>query len=434
MGDHDPATRGITRRRFLGYLIAGPTFVAAAQLPWGLLDGPATRAYAAIPSPPEPADHFDLTDLLTEAAAPTAGLITVMVNPDGTVSFALPRAEVGQGITTAVAMTIADEMDLPSRQGPGHARRRPARADLEPAHRRLELDALDLHPGPRRGRAARAHSCADGRARARHRVVAHRPAMASSPRPTAGASPSGRWHEARRRSIDRGARRAQGQFELHDRRHPAERASTPSTSSPAASSSRWTSTCPARCRRWCAGRRRSTARSLSVRTSPRSRRCQASPTSRSSRTRCRRSRGGRRSANASTRSTRSRSCGAPGTADAKSDANVLAELTGGRAPAGRAAVPLLTKRSTTRSRSTSAATARSRPTARSPTCGPSSAEIWSSLKSPIVAQEQIADALGLPVSRRDVHVAAGRRLVRAPPVLRRRARGGRDLARRSASR
>ena len=36
-----------------------------------------------------------------------------MVNHDGTVSFALPRAEVGQGITTAVAMTIADEMDLP---------------------------------------------------------------------------------------------------------------------------------------------------------------------------------------------------------------------------------------------------------------------------------------------------------------------------------
>ena len=35
------------------------------------------------------------------------------VNTDGTVSFALPRAEVGQGITTAVAMCIADEMDIP---------------------------------------------------------------------------------------------------------------------------------------------------------------------------------------------------------------------------------------------------------------------------------------------------------------------------------
>ena len=35
------------------------------------------------------------------------------VNSDGTVSFALPRAEVGQGITTAIAMMIADEMELP---------------------------------------------------------------------------------------------------------------------------------------------------------------------------------------------------------------------------------------------------------------------------------------------------------------------------------
>ncbi|MDQ1710300.1 MAG: isoquinoline 1-oxidoreductase subunit beta, partial [Frankiaceae bacterium] len=35
------------------------------------------------------------------------------VNKDGTASFALPRAEVGQGITTAFTMLIADEMDLP---------------------------------------------------------------------------------------------------------------------------------------------------------------------------------------------------------------------------------------------------------------------------------------------------------------------------------
>jgi len=35
------------------------------------------------------------------------------MNANGTASFALPRAEVGQGITTAVAMLIADELDLP---------------------------------------------------------------------------------------------------------------------------------------------------------------------------------------------------------------------------------------------------------------------------------------------------------------------------------
>jgi isoquinoline 1-oxidoreductase beta subunit len=94
----------ISRRRFIGYLIAGPTLVAGAQLGVG-------TASAAIPTI-QPVDDYDLTDLLTQAAAPTSGLITVVVNPDGTVSFALPRAEVGQGITTAVAMTIADEMDV----------------------------------------------------------------------------------------------------------------------------------------------------------------------------------------------------------------------------------------------------------------------------------------------------------------------------------
>ncbi|MDQ6777758.1 MAG: molybdopterin-dependent oxidoreductase [Actinomycetota bacterium] len=43
---------------------------------------------------------------------PTSGLITVAVNSDGTVSFSLPRAEVGQGITTAVARASADEIAI----------------------------------------------------------------------------------------------------------------------------------------------------------------------------------------------------------------------------------------------------------------------------------------------------------------------------------
>jgi isoquinoline 1-oxidoreductase beta subunit len=100
----------ITRRRFLGYLIAGPALVAAAPLLT------ASKALAADPTTIPTAqlvDHYDLTDFLTGAAMPTSHLITVEVNPDGTVSFSLPRAEVGQGITTAVAMTIADEMSVP---------------------------------------------------------------------------------------------------------------------------------------------------------------------------------------------------------------------------------------------------------------------------------------------------------------------------------
>src|SRR4051812_5377064 len=90
----------------MGYLIAAPTLVAAARWTSG------APALAAVPTA-QLVDQYDLSDLLTDAARPTNPLLKVTVNPDGTAAFALPRAEVGQGITTAVAMTIADEMDLP---------------------------------------------------------------------------------------------------------------------------------------------------------------------------------------------------------------------------------------------------------------------------------------------------------------------------------
>ncbi|GHF82287.1 isoquinoline 1-oxidoreductase subunit beta [Amycolatopsis bartoniae] len=99
------------RRRFLGYLLAAPTLAVAARI--GLDTAHPAPAAAAVPSPPEPADLLDLGDALTLAAAPTSGLIALQVNRDDTVSFALPRAEVGQGITTTIAMLIAEELDLP---------------------------------------------------------------------------------------------------------------------------------------------------------------------------------------------------------------------------------------------------------------------------------------------------------------------------------
>ena len=99
----DAAGSTMTRRRFVGYLIAAPTVIAAAEL--------FPTDAQALPTV-QPTDVYDLSDLLNNAAAPTSNLIRIIVNTDGTVSFALPRAEVGQGITTAVAVTIADEMDL----------------------------------------------------------------------------------------------------------------------------------------------------------------------------------------------------------------------------------------------------------------------------------------------------------------------------------
>jgi isoquinoline 1-oxidoreductase subunit beta len=100
---------GIGRRRLLGYLLAAPTLTAGA---WWALDG-GGRADASVPTLPQPEEILDLGDMQNLAAAPTSGLISVRVDADGTASFAVPRAEVGQGMTTAVAMMIAEELDLP---------------------------------------------------------------------------------------------------------------------------------------------------------------------------------------------------------------------------------------------------------------------------------------------------------------------------------
>ena len=97
---------GVSRRRFIGFLIAGPTLIAAVPQ-FVAPDG----ALAAVPTA-QLVDSYDLSDLLNDAAAPTSSLISVTINTDGTASFAMPRAEVGQGITTACAMVIADELSL----------------------------------------------------------------------------------------------------------------------------------------------------------------------------------------------------------------------------------------------------------------------------------------------------------------------------------
>lgn len=105
---HRGSAGGMGRRKFLGYLIGGTGLVAAANA--GLLGSP-TQASAV--TAPVPADLLDLNDVLTTAAQPTSQLIKVEVHEDGTASFELPRAEVGQGITTSIAMIIAEELDLP---------------------------------------------------------------------------------------------------------------------------------------------------------------------------------------------------------------------------------------------------------------------------------------------------------------------------------
>ena len=95
------------RRRFLGYVMAGSTLVVAADITAG------RPARAAVPSGTQVPEIYDLEDLQTDSAAPTAQLITVTITKDGRAHFALPRTEVGQGIVTSTAMILAEELDLP---------------------------------------------------------------------------------------------------------------------------------------------------------------------------------------------------------------------------------------------------------------------------------------------------------------------------------
>lgn len=104
---NDDQLAGLDRRKFLGYVMAGSTLVVAADIASG------RPARGAVPSAPSIPEIYDLEDLQTDAALPTSQLITVTITAAGRATFALPRAEVGQGIVTSTAMILAEELDLP---------------------------------------------------------------------------------------------------------------------------------------------------------------------------------------------------------------------------------------------------------------------------------------------------------------------------------
>ena len=89
---------GITRRRLIAYGTAAPVLAVGVQLGGGAAEA-------------QVAGIVDFTDALTLAALPTQHLLVVAVTAENRVVVRLPRAEVGQGITTAVAQIVAEELD-----------------------------------------------------------------------------------------------------------------------------------------------------------------------------------------------------------------------------------------------------------------------------------------------------------------------------------
>jgi isoquinoline 1-oxidoreductase subunit beta len=107
--DHTASAGPLTRRRFLTFVVAAPVLTVAAGSAGGLMT-PA-KAYAVVPSPPQPENILDLGEVMVAATKQAQDLLVLEVTKENQVVFHLPRAEVGQGITTALAIVVADEID-----------------------------------------------------------------------------------------------------------------------------------------------------------------------------------------------------------------------------------------------------------------------------------------------------------------------------------
>lgn len=102
----------VSRRRFLGYIVAAPTLVVVAGAGQEAIWGAPEASAAPIPGPPQTPENYEFVDSYRDACRPTNALLKIEIGEDGRVKFALPRSDNGQGIQTVFAMIIAEEMGI----------------------------------------------------------------------------------------------------------------------------------------------------------------------------------------------------------------------------------------------------------------------------------------------------------------------------------
>jgi len=109
----DEQNFSLQRRKLLTYALSSPVLTIVAGFGVNLAI-PATASATPIAlSPPDTVDYYDVGDSLVQFSAPTMPLVKLSVGTDGKVTLEMPRLEQGQGIATALAMMIAEEMDVP---------------------------------------------------------------------------------------------------------------------------------------------------------------------------------------------------------------------------------------------------------------------------------------------------------------------------------
>lgn len=112
---NDPEEQtALGRRRFLTYLVAAPVLSMAAPVvaDSAAQAAPAAGDKAAAGIWPVAEELVDIADVVQLAATVTMPLVHLEVGKDGVARLALPRLEMGQGVTTASAMLLAEELDV----------------------------------------------------------------------------------------------------------------------------------------------------------------------------------------------------------------------------------------------------------------------------------------------------------------------------------
>ena len=111
----------LTRRRLMAYAISAPVLTVAVGMGANLA-APSTASaqllgLPALPplplSPPDTVDYYDIGDAIAQTSLPTMPLVKLTIGVDSRVRLELPRMESGQGIDTASAMMVAEELDVP---------------------------------------------------------------------------------------------------------------------------------------------------------------------------------------------------------------------------------------------------------------------------------------------------------------------------------
>ncbi|MCI2423641.1 molybdopterin-dependent oxidoreductase [Saccharopolyspora sp. K220] len=129
---NDGQPPGVDRRGFLMSLAAVPTLTIIGKFVGEGETAAATGAPTQIPTPTL-VETVDLGHFVSLESAPHAPALRLGITEDGKAWFELPKLEMGQGISTTMAMIIAEELDA-----------RPSDVVIEQSDARTELGVMQF--------------------------------------------------------------------------------------------------------------------------------------------------------------------------------------------------------------------------------------------------------------------------------------------------